>query len=251
VRAVTSEPRVAGVTGIAALRRLYTGRTSTAGMRDADRDPTRGIGSADVPVIQADNVSLTIDTAEGPLKVIDGISLDVRRGEYVGIVGPSGSGKTMFLNTVAGIERPTSGSLEVFGEAPRVGREGVGYAMARDALLPWRTAIGNIELSLEAIGVPKAERHRRALEALERVDLGSFGNAYRAQLSQGMRQRVALARTLVANPRLLLLDEPFAALDAQTRILMQERLLQLLRTTTGRCSSSRTISQRPSCCRIE
>ena len=185
------------------------------------------------PVIEAAHVYLTIDTADGPLKVLNDISVTVHPGEYVGIVGPSGSGKTMFLNTIAGIEHPTAGELRVFGDPPQVGREGVGYAMARDALLPWRTAQGNVELGLEPWGIPKEQRRQRAFAALQRVGLEDFAGSYRAQLSQGMRQRVALARTLVANPRLLLLDEPFAALDAQTRIVMQERLLELLNTYDG------------------
>jgi NitT/TauT family transport system ATP-binding protein len=192
-----------------------------------------GTENSATPIIEASHVSLTIDTADGPLRVLNDISVSVRPGEYVGIVGPSGSGKTMFLNTIAGIEHATAGELRVFGEPPVVGRQGVGYAMARDGLLPWRTALGNVELSLEALGVPKEERRARARAALERVDLGDFCGAYRAQLSQGMRQRVALARTLISNPRLLLLDEPFAALDAQTRIVMQERLLELLNTYDG------------------
>jgi NitT/TauT family transport system ATP-binding protein len=178
-------------------------------------------------------VCLSLRTPEGELRILDRVTLSVRPGEYVGVVGPSGSGKTMFLNMMAGIEQRSSGSLTVLGQEPRVGTKEVGYAMARDGLLPWRTAAENIALSLEARGVPKAERRERALDALERVGLVKFAGAYRSQLSQGMRQRVALARTLVANPQLLLLDEPFAALDAHTRILMQERLCQLLEPYEG------------------
>jgi len=183
--------------------------------------------------IEAKDVCLDLLTPEGQLRILDRITLSVRPGEYVGVVGPSGSGKTMFLNMIAGLEQRSAGRLTVFGEAARPGAKSVGYAMARDGLLPWRTAAENIALSLEARGIPKAERRERAREALERVGLGKFADSYRSQLSQGMRQRVALARTLVANPQLLLLDEPFAALDAHTRILMQERLCQLLEPYEG------------------
>lgn len=185
-------------------------------------------------MIESVDVSLMLDTSTGPLEILDQISLRVNPGEYVSIVGPSGSGKTMFLNAIAGLEHHTSGFLKVLGESPRAGRPGIGYAMARDALLPWRTAVENVELGLEAIPeIGKQERRERAREALKNVGLEAFSNAYRAQLSQGMRQRVALARTLIRNPDLLLLDEPFAALDAQTRIVMQERLLQVLQTYEG------------------
>lgn len=183
--------------------------------------------------ILAKDVSLVMAGKRGSNEILRQISLTVSTGEYVGIVGPSGSGKTMFLNAVAGLERYTGGVLEVFGEAPRTGRRDMAYAMARDALLPWRTAVENVELSLEARGVPKRERRERALEGLGRVGLSDFANAYRAELSQGMRQRVALARSLVANPSLLLLDEPFAALDAQTRMLMQDRFLKLMESYKG------------------
>lgn len=211
------------------LGRLRNGRRAPWQVNDASAAPD----VAGAPIIDAQRISLTIDTLDGPLTVLNDISLMVRSGEHVGVVGPSGSGKTMFLNTIAGIEQPTSGQLKVLGEAPRVGRKAVGYAMARDALLPWRNALGNVELGLEARAVPKRERAVLARAALERVGLGHFAGAYRAQLSQGMRQRVALARTLVSSPRLLLLDEPFAALDAQTRIVMQERLLALLTSYEG------------------
>jgi len=184
-------------------------------------------------MIEARDVCLDLFTPDGQLRILDDITLSVRPGEYVGVVGPSGSGKTMFLNMVAGIEQRSSGSLTVLGQEPKAGTKEVGYAMARDGLLPWRTAAENVALSLEARGVPKAERRERALDALDRVGLRKFAGAYRSQLSQGMRQRVALARTLVANPQLLLLDEPFAALDAHTRILMQEQLCQLLEPYEG------------------
>lgn len=183
--------------------------------------------------IEAENAGMWLNGSKGPVEILSRINLKVLPGEYVAVVGPSGSGKTMFLSAVAGLEKCTSGSLKIFGDSPAPEDPRLGFAMSRDALLPWRTARGNVELSLEALGVPAKERRERAEKALADVDLLAYADVYRAQLSQGMRQRVALARTLVTNPSLLLLDEPFAALDAQTRILMQERLLKLLGSYKG------------------
>ena len=192
-------------------------------------------GSGALPgiAIDAQNVGLWLNGSKGPVEILSRVNLQVRAGEYVAVVGPSGSGKTMFLSAVAGLEKVTSGTLKVFGNTPVPEDPKLGFAMSRDALLPWRTARGNVELSLEALGVPAKERRERAERALAQVDLLAYADVYRAQLSQGMRQRVALARTLVTNPSLLLLDEPFAALDAQTRILMQERLMKLLGSYEG------------------
>ena len=191
------------------------------------------IEGTSTPAVSARNVGLFVETRKKLVRVLADVTLEVLPGEFVGVLGPSGSGKTMFLNTIAGFENISQGELTVLGSPPKAGRPDVGYGMARDGLLPWRTAAENVELSLEARGVGKKERHDRALEALRLVDLENFAGTYRAELSQGMRQRVALARTLVTNPSLLLLDEPFAALDAQTRILMQERLLATLASYSG------------------
>ncbi|WP_063739985.1 ABC transporter ATP-binding protein [Amycolatopsis jejuensis] len=187
--------------------------------------------TAGQPAVHAHDVGLTVPGHDLP--IISGVSLDVRKGEFVALVGPSGSGKTTFLNIVAGLQGYTSGEVLVRGEPPRRGRPDAAYALARDALLPWRTARGNVELALQVRGMKKAERRERAQAALERVGLGDAADRYRSQLSQGMRQRVALARTLVTEPSFLLLDEPFAALDAQTRLLMQQHLLELLEQFDG------------------
>ena len=169
---------------------------------------------------------------DGP-DVLAGIDLTINDGEFVVIVGPSGCGKTTFLNMVAGLQGFTSGHLRVAGNPPQAGRRETAYALARDALLPWRDALGNVELALQIRGVAPDERRRRAGQALARVGLADAATRHPGQLSQGMRQRVALARTFVTEPRLLILDEPFAALDAQTRIRMQELLLALLRQFSG------------------
>lgn len=182
------------------------------------------------PAVHAEQVRLSVP---GAPNILAGIDLTVADGEFVAIVGPSGCGKTTFLNMVAGLQHYTGGSLTVAGSPPRAGRRDAAYALARDALLPWRDALGNVELALQVRGVDRGERQRRASEALRKVGLGDALNRHPAQLSQGMRQRVALARTFVTEPRLLILDEPFAALDAQTRIRMQELLMTLLRQFSG------------------
>ena len=152
-----------------------------------------------------------------PRRVLTGLSLDVGKGQLVALVGASGCGKTTLLNLVAGLVGPSSGEAAVFGEPPRVGRQDVGYMFARDSLLPWRTARQNVELGLEVQGWGRRARRDMAARLLDRVDLSSALDMYPSELSQGMRQRVALARTLATDPALLLMDEPFAALDAQTR----------------------------------
>ncbi|WP_326834713.1 ABC transporter ATP-binding protein [Amycolatopsis rhabdoformis] len=159
---------------------------------------------------------------------LDTIDLVIEAGEFVAIVGPSGCGKTTLLNIAAGLEtHEGTGSITVMGHEPAPGRSGVGYMLARDCLLPWRRAIDNAALALELHGVGKRERLRRATDALAAVQLAGFESAYPAQLSQGMRQRVALARVFAENPELILLDEPFSALDAQTRLVAQDAFVGL------------------------
>ncbi len=185
----------------------------------------------DASMVRARNVGL--DIAGNSMPILDGVSLDIAYGDFVALVGPSGSGKTTFLNVIAGTQKFTRGTVEVRGAPPQKGRRDMSYALARDALLPWRTAQANIELALQIRGVPRQERRVRARAALERVGLTDSAGQFRSQLSQGMRQRVALARAFVTEPDILLLDEPFAALDAQTRILMQQQLLELLGQFSG------------------
>lgn len=160
--------------------------------------------------------------------ILDDISLTVREGEFVAIIGPSGCGKTTFLNAVAGLTRITRGTLTIRGRAPAAGRADSAYALARDTLLPWRSAAENVELALEMRGVRKSERRPMAERALARVGLTDARDRHPNALSQGMRQRVALARAFVTQPTLMMMDEPFGALDAQTRLLMQDLLLTLL-----------------------
>lgn len=167
---------------------------------------------------------------DGTLATSD-VDLEIAPGEFVALVGPSGCGKTSLLNMVAGLLHPSSGDVYLNGESVDRVPDRLGYMMARDALLPWRTARGNVEFALETSHFPASEHKERADVVLGQVGLTGFGDHYPAQLSQGMRQRVAIARTLVSQPELILMDEPFAALDAQTRVLIHEEFLSLWEKT--------------------
>jgi ABC-type nitrate/sulfonate/bicarbonate transport system ATPase subunit len=164
-----------------------------------------------------------------PLEVLRRVSFDLPVGAIVAILGPSGAGKSTLLNLAAGQIRPDSGRVEVLGAdtngAVDWGR--VGYMFQDDRLLPWRVALGNVALALEAGSMPAPERRRRARAALDMVGLADFADAYPHQLSGGMRSRVALARSLVGEPELLLMDEPFSRLDPQTRASLHRELLRI------------------------
>ena len=178
--------------------------------------------------ISVKDVEHYFETHQGEVvQALADISLVVEPGEFVAIVGPSGCGKTTLLNLVGGLLQPTEGSVSVGAKAPQAGAPNLGYLFARDNLLAWRTAAGNVSLPLEIRGVPRKQRETRVAEMLGAVGLKNFSDAHPAQLSHGMRQRVALARMLVSEPTTLLLDEPFSALDAQTRLLMHLRFLSI------------------------
>jgi NitT/TauT family transport system ATP-binding protein len=175
--------------------------------------------------ISLSGVTVSFDAQGAP--ALDDVSLECAPGEFLVLVGRSGSGKTTILNLVSGLLDPTSGTVEVLGTSARNARSRLGYMFARDALLPWRTAQRNVELGLEILHTDRATRRRIAAEMLERLHLGHAARRLPWQLSQGMRQRVALARTWARDPALLLMDEPFSALDAQTRLAVQEEFLTL------------------------
>lgn len=181
-------------------------------------------------LISISNVEHWFDAREGsgaPVRVLEQTSLQIASGEFVAIVGPSGCGKTTLLNMVSGFVQPQRGTVQMNGKAAKVGAPNVGYLFARDALVPWRTAGGNVALSMEFRNFSAAERREAVRRNLRDVGLGDFEDAYPAQLSHGMRQRVALARTLAPEPDTLLMDEPFSALDAQTRMVLQEQFVNL------------------------
>lgn len=159
---------------------------------------------------------------------IEGVTLAVKRGEVVSIIGPSGCGKSTLLNLSAGLDFPTEGRVQVDGETVIGPNEHVAFMLQKDLLLPWRTIRENVEFGLEIRKVPAAERRDRARSMLSVCHLEGFDNHYPHQLSGGMRQRAALARTMVPDPSVVLMDEPFSALDAQTKMVLQQDLAATL-----------------------
>ncbi len=174
--------------------------------------------------IEFRGLGLEFDAAGGRVAVLDAISMEIEAGEFVCIVGPSGSGKTTLLRLVDGLIRPTCGEVRIEGNAVTGPGPDRGFVFQSDRLLPWRTVVDNIAFSLEARGVSRAAARDRARHLVRVTGLEGFERHYPAQLSGGMRQRVNLARALAPNPQILLMDEPFAALDAQTREVMQLEL---------------------------
>lgn len=181
-----------------------------------------------IPFIQAKNVTLTFKSRNRePVTALKEFTLDVAKGEFVSIVGPSGCGKSTFLNVLLGLIKPDSGEMQLNGT--RITGPGQERAMVFQefGLLPWRTVQTNVELGLELKGIEASMRHERAGKLINLVGLTGFEHHYPHELSGGMKQRVGLARALATDPEVLLMDEPFAALDAQTRDLMQAELLQI------------------------
>ncbi|PZX16504.1 NitT/TauT family transport system ATP-binding protein [Palleronia aestuarii] len=181
------------------------------------------------PVVRAEGLDLTFATGDGSVHALSDVSLDIGRGEFVSFIGPSGCGKTTFLRCVAGLETPTGGTLEVNGMSPDAARQAraYGYVFQAAGLYPWRTIAGNVALPLEIMGFAKADRRQRVEEALALVDLGGFAGKFPWQLSGGMQQRASIARALAFDADILLMDEPFGALDEIVRDRLNEELLAL------------------------
>lgn len=178
------------------------------------------------PVLQFRDVTKTYKSDRGSVKALDRMSVEVMEGEFLTIVGPSGCGKSTLLNILVGLELPSEGEITLDG-ARAVDRKAVGYVMQNDNLYPWRTLRENVEFPLELRGVPKAERRDISMRYLEKVRLHEFADRYPYELSGGMRQRGNIVRALSFSPRILVMDEPFGPLDAQTRLLLQNLLLDL------------------------
>ena len=182
------------------------------------------------PPLAAREIGKTFDgTPAGAVEVIRSISFTLGYGEIVSIVGPSGCGKTTLLNMICGLLPPSRGAVIWHGDALRGVPPRAGYMLQKDLLFPWRTAFENALLGLQVKGIGRAERRERVMVLLDRLGLVDFANYYPSALSGGMRQRVALARTLAADPEVLLLDEPFSALDFQTKILLERDTARLIR----------------------
>ncbi len=190
-------------------------------------------GAPDGTVIDIRNLSLTFQTADAPVFALSGIDLQVERGEFVSFIGPSGCGKTTLMRVIADLEQPTEGQISVNGVTPREARlsRAYGYVFQAPALYPWRTVQKNVSLPLEIMGLSGSEQRERVARYLKLVNLGGFEGKYPWQLSGGMQQRVSIARALSFEPELLLMDEPFGALDEITRDHLNEQLLRLWEKT--------------------
>jgi NitT/TauT family transport system ATP-binding protein len=180
--------------------------------------------------LQLADASVTFVSRDQPgqrYTAVQGVSLTVGAGEFVSVVGPTGCGKSTLLNLAAGLLQPSTGTVQVFGE-PLVGiNRRAGYMFQTESLMPWRSALGNVMAGLEFRGVPPDQARAQAEDWLRRVGLGAFGDRYPHQMSGGMRKRASLAQTLVLDPDIILMDEPFSALDIQTRQLMENEVLAL------------------------
>jgi len=175
-------------------------------------------------LVQIDNVSMTFHSLEGETEAIKKIDLDIYEGEIVGIVGPSGCGKSTLLSIIAGLIEPSSGKILIKGKKVSKSNRNIGYMFQKDLLLEWRNILQNVVLGLEIQGKLNSIYYEKAKQLLINYGLGDFINSYPSQLSGGMRQRVALIRTLILEPDLLLLDEPFSALDYQTRLAIADEI---------------------------
>ncbi|WP_422072707.1 ABC transporter ATP-binding protein [Tranquillimonas rosea] len=188
-------------------------------------------------VVSARNVDLTFETSDGAVQALRDVSLEIGKGEFVSFIGPSGCGKTTFLRVVAALETPTGGDISVNGMTPEEARKAraYGYVFQAAGLYPWRTIGKNVKLPLEIMGYDRAEQDRRMREVLQLVDLEGFDKKYPWQLSGGMQQRASIARALAFDADLLLMDEPFGALDEIVRDHLNEQLLSLWARTKKTC----------------
>ena len=186
------------------------------------------------PKIFAKSVDLTFLTNDGPVDALKDVNLDINEGDFVSFIGQSGCGKTTFLRVLADLEKPTGGTVEINGVSPKIARESraYGYVFQAPGLYPWRSIGKNIKLPLEIIGLSKHEQSERVKRVLKLVDLQDFENKFPWQLSGGMQQRASIARALAFDADILLMDEPFGALDEIVRDHLNEQLLDLWKTTS-------------------
>ena len=179
------------------------------------------------PILEIEHVGRHFDTPNGRVTAVEDISMTVQRGEFVSIIGPSGCGKSTLFSMIGGLLSTSTGSIHIAGEAINGPHPSIGMVFQEDSTFPWRTVVENVAFPLELQGVPKAERLEKARHFIDLVGLSGFEKSYPSELSGGMRQRVSIARTLVFEPKLLLMDEPFAALDEQTRLLLGDKVSQI------------------------
>jgi NitT/TauT family transport system ATP-binding protein len=189
--------------------------------------PSGAAPAPDPRLLAVDHIRKRFTTSEGDILAVDDMSFDVGAGKFVSIIGPSGCGKSTLFNIIGGLVGDYEGSVMVAGESISGTHPAIGMVFQEESTFPWRTVIENVAFPLELGGVAKPERLKRAAHFVDLVGLTGFERRYPAELSGGMRQRVAIARTLASEPRILLMDEPFAALDEQTRLLLGDKVLQI------------------------
>jgi NitT/TauT family transport system ATP-binding protein len=194
-------------------------------LADRTAQGQRGVQPAGILVV--DDIFVQFETPDGPLVAIDHVSLSVRPGEFLAVIGPSGCGKSTLFNVVGGLLDGYLGTVRVAGETVRGPHPSIGMVFQEESTFPWRTVIENVAFPLEIAGIGKAARLAKARRFVSLVGLDGFENRYPNELSGGMRQRVAIARTLASEPKILLMDEPFASLDEQTRLLLGDKVLQI------------------------
>ena len=178
-------------------------------------------------ILVVDEIVKRFETPDGVLTAVDHVSLGVAPGEFLGVIGPSGCGKSTLFNVMGGLLDGYEGTVRVAGERVRGPHPAIGMIFQEESTFPWRNVLDNVAFPLEIAGLPKAERYDRARHFVRLVGLDGFERRYPSELSGGMRQRVSMARTLAAQPKILLMDEPFAALDEQTRLLLGDKVLQI------------------------
>jgi NitT/TauT family transport system ATP-binding protein len=181
-------------------------------------------------ILIVDDVVKRFPTPDGVITAVDHVSFAVRPGEFLSVIGPSGCGKSTLFNIIGGLVTGYEGSVTVAGERIEGPHASVGMVFQEESTFPWRTVIENVAFPLEIEGIPKAQRLEKAMHFISLVGLNGFENRHPVELSGGMRQRVSLARTLASEPKILLMDEPFAALDEQTRLLLGDKVLQIQQT---------------------
>ncbi|MFL4967297.1 MAG: ABC transporter ATP-binding protein [Xanthobacteraceae bacterium] len=178
-------------------------------------------------ILVVDGITKRFTTPDGVLTAVDNVSLTVAPGEFLGVIGPSGCGKSTLFNVIGGLTDGYEGRVSVAGETVSGPHRSIGMVFQEESTFPWRSVIDNVAFPLEIAGLSKAERYDKARHFVDLVGLDGFERRYPAELSGGMRQRVSMARTLASEPKILLMDEPFAALDEQTRLLLGDKVLQI------------------------